>query len=56
MSECDCEVGECRAPSGCRLAEENAQLRRVLEIIAGEATDGLKRLQAKAALANIGPR
>ena len=37
-------------------ADEIARLRKVLETIAGAATDKLQALQAKAALENIGPR
>lgn len=37
-----------------RLTAENERMRRVLETIAGGATDRLQALQARAALSNIG--
>lgn len=37
------------------LEADNARLRRALEMIAGGSTDQLQVLQAKTALANIGP-
>ena len=39
-----------------RLQAENAKFRSALEIIAESSTDKLKALQAKGALANIGPK